>query len=139
MRMLSKASLLAAILLLTGAAGASASDLCFLDTTFGNLFVAKNLTLPTADNCKTFSGFIAGTFNPVSGNVCNTHNNLDYVFDLQFSVGADTPGFAPFYLYVPTLAGVGAFYHPDFGAGGGSVRGFSIQKVPCPAARHFGP
>src|SRR5262245_66407634 len=103
MRMLSKASLLAAILLLTGAAGASADDLCFRDTTFGNLFVAKNLTLPTANNCKIFNGFLADTFDPIFGNVCKTHNNLNYVFNLQFTIGGDTPGFAPFYLYVPTL------------------------------------
>jgi hypothetical protein len=134
-----KALLIAAIVLFMCSTGASAADLCFLDTTYGNLFVAKNLTLPTPDNCKTFNGFFAGTFDPISGNVCNTHNNLDYVFNVQFSVGPDTPGFSPFYLYVPTLTGSGTYYHPQFGAGGGSAAAFNIQKVACPATRHFGP
>ncbi|PWU17245.1 MAG: hypothetical protein C5B48_16235 [Candidatus Rokuibacteriota bacterium] len=137
--MLSKALFSALIVLLAGATGGSADDLCFLDTTFGNLFVAKNLTLPTADNCKIVNGFLAVTFDPIFGNVCKAHSNLDYVFNLQFNVGGDAPGFAPFYLYVPTLSGAGAFYHPDFRGINGNVAGFNIHKVPCPATRHFGP
>jgi len=132
MGMLSKVFFIALIVLLTGATSASANDLCVLDTTFGNLFVAKNLTLPTANNCKTFNGFLAATDSAVFGNVCKTHDNQAYFFNLHHSADNNIRAASvTFYLLVSTLTGFGVFDN-------GNLTFFYPQKVPCPATRHFG-
>ena len=137
MRMLSRTLFIAVMLLLTGAAAASAADQCFGDN-LGNVYVAKGFTLPPVNNCKTFNGFLNGLYYPVFGNVCKSNNNLYYIFNLQYSAGASYVSFSTFYLDPGTLSGSGVLLGPDYGSGGSSLP-FNISKVLCPAIRRFGP
>ena len=139
MRMMSKILFAAAMLSLALTVSAGAADLCVRDD-FGNLFVAKSLSLPTADNCNTVNGFFAGTKDPISGNVCKTHNNAEYYFNLHYSVdnGYGGTGAAPFYLAAGTLVGSGYYLRPDYGYGVGFTTYFTIRAETWSSILHFG-
>jgi hypothetical protein len=137
MRRLSMAAFISLALLLLGTA-AEAVDLCFEDT-LGQVYVAKALAMPTANNCKTFNGYVSGVTSTVTGNVCKTRNNNFFYFNLHSNIGTLSVRFVTFNLNASTLEGNGRLLNPDYGVGSlGSFSDFGIEKVTCPPGRFFG-
>jgi hypothetical protein len=125
------------------AATASAADVCFQDS-FGQVLVAKALTLPTANNCKPVNGFKKDSQLVFSGTVCKTWNNSHLVFSLQFGTVQFVPidgGSLVFWLDPSDYEGFGRWLNwhiDDQAANTGFADGFTISKVLCPATRRFG-
>jgi hypothetical protein len=126
-----------ALALVLAGATAGAADQCFEDNS-GNLYVAKALTLPGANGCKPFNGYISEVASAVAGNVCKTSNNAFFYFNLHVSNGTLDAYFVAFNLNATTLTGNGRTLHPGFFGTPGTFTAFSIDKVPCPADRFFG-
>ena len=136
MRRLSVALLGALVLVLAGAT-AEATDQCFEDNS-GNVYVAKALAMPAANNCKTFNGYISEVTSAVAGNVCKTKNNAFFYFNLHVSNGTLDAYSVVFNLNASTLDGIGRILHPGFFGGPGTFTDIGIEKVTCPPDRFFG-
>jgi hypothetical protein len=146
MRKASKVVLSTVVLLLGAVSAVWAADMCFTDVVDGfeaNLFVGKGFALPTAGNCKAFSGFFGDSAWLLTGNACGTSNNALIRFSLrysQFRVSA-SPGVIaaePFVYhalaYISRSTGLGQVeYVFDNGGPGGTATGvFPFKKVVCP-------
>jgi hypothetical protein len=137
MRKLSKALGVAILLVLGGVTAATAADGCITDG-FGQVLVGKSLSLPAANACKPFNGFINNTYTTLNGNVCKTHDNAFYIFNIQFGYHSDG-GQVVFYLNTGSLAGQGKWLNYDTGSNDGFVDTTTFTKTLCPAVRRFGP
>jgi len=137
MRRLSVA-LSVALVLLLGGATAEATDQCFEDTFTGHVYVAKALAMPTANDCKTFNGYISGVASAVAGNVCKTKNNAFFYFNLHVNNGALDAYFVASQLNALTLDGTGRILNPGFFGSLGNFTAITFNKVTCPPDRFFG-
>ncbi len=140
MRRLSVALSCALVLVLAGAT-AEAADQCFSETGSINVYVAKALTMPAANTCKTFNGYIFnidGLTSAVAGNVCKTDNNNFFYFNLHVSNGTLDAYFVVFNVNASTGEGIGRRLNPGFFGSPGSFTDIGIEKVPCPPGRFFG-
>ena len=141
-----KPALMALLLLLTGATGANAADICFELSTNGvwvwnaminepALMVGKAFgTLPSAGTCKDFNGLVnANRALWFKGQACGASNNVD----ISFFMNASEPVWRQFgYFYFPlqrdTLTTLGRLCTADTGGGGGGVcRDVNVEKVAC--------
>jgi hypothetical protein len=118
-------------------ATAEAADQCFQDTETDQVYVAKALTLPTANNCKTVNGYISGVASAVAGTVCKTKNNAFYYFNLQVNNGVLDIYSVVFNVNASSLLGSGRKSGGIF-APSGTFTDFGISKVTCPPDRFFG-
>jgi hypothetical protein len=144
---LSRLLVLTMILLAVSAGIASAADVCFEDA-FGQVLIAKALTLPTANNCKAVNGFKKDSQLVFGGTVCRTWDNSYLVFSLQFGTVQFDPidgGSIVFWLNPSTFEGFVRYldWHimdspPGPAAYVGGFSSGQIGKVLCPAVRRFG-
>lgn len=131
-------ALLGALVLVFAGSRAEAADQCFQDN-LGQVYVAKALTMPTANNCKTFNGYISGVASAVTGNVCKTKGNAFFFFNLHVNNGALDAYSVVFQLNASTLVGGnGRVLNPGYFGSLGTFTPFTIDKVACPPDRFFG-
>jgi hypothetical protein len=130
-------TMLGALALLFGAAGAHAADACYQDT-YGDIVVFKNFRMPRAGDCKPLTGHQHNSWITLDGTICGSSDGTDVALNFTYLSNAQLFGTVHYLISRDTNRGNA---HACDGRTDGGVWGCSYStawKIDCPRPTHYG-